>query len=386
MNISLTLLLTKAATIFLGVVGIGFLVGIHELGHWLFCKAFNVATPSFSIGFGPRLFTKKIGDTEFSLSALPLGGYVEIAGMQEVGQGEQAHAHDTSKSSFAVKPYYQKMIILLAGIAVNITFACIALTLLFMFHGIPEHAAFSSLIGTRTIKTVAPGSAAEKAGIQPGWEIIAISNKTNNGGLSGEDFLHGTEIHRLSQFLNKNLGKEINIAYRTPEDRKELETPNFLNLQVPCDSPQLGVTFALEGRPAYGCSLSGLWNAKIDAAKVIYSWMCGTFRSLSAMFTERHMKGLGGPLAIIHSITTSAQSGWVTFLIALCFISVGIACLNLVPLPIFDGGQVVFYTIESLAGRSLESMRLIIHYISWFLIMGLILLLTWRDIARIFFG
>src|SRR5579872_2199524 len=82
-----------------GLFGVGFIIGFHELGHFLFCKLFNIRTPSFSIGFGPKLISKKIGETEFSLSAIPLGGYVEIAGAAEVGQGEQKDAQATDEHS-----------------------------------------------------------------------------------------------------------------------------------------------------------------------------------------------------------------------------------------------------------------------------------------------
>ena len=92
---SIAFLVQNIFFIFIGLVGINFLVGFHELGHFLFCKLFKIRTPTFSIGFGPFLASKKIGQTTFALSAIPLGGYVEIAGSAEMGQGEQKDAHAT---------------------------------------------------------------------------------------------------------------------------------------------------------------------------------------------------------------------------------------------------------------------------------------------------
>src|SRR5581483_1274896 len=86
----------SSLSILIGIMGIGFLIGFHELGHFIFCKVFNIRTPSFSIGMGPRILSKKIGETEFALSLLPLGGYVEIAGSAELGQGEQKEAKSTA--------------------------------------------------------------------------------------------------------------------------------------------------------------------------------------------------------------------------------------------------------------------------------------------------
>src|SRR3990167_855364 len=88
--------------IVIALIGVNFLIAFHEFGHFIFAKLFGISTPSFSIGFGPKLISKKIGDTTFSLSAIPFGGYVEIAGHEEVGQGEQKLAKSQDNNSFNV--------------------------------------------------------------------------------------------------------------------------------------------------------------------------------------------------------------------------------------------------------------------------------------------
>ena len=133
----LSALITSLPFFIAGGLGFGFLVGFHELGHFLFCKLFGVKTPSFSIGFGPQLLKKKIGDTVFTLSAIPFGGYVEIAGSEEPGQGEQKESKSLAPDSFAVKPYYQKMLIIAGGILFNLIFAYAAVILV-MAIGAPE--------------------------------------------------------------------------------------------------------------------------------------------------------------------------------------------------------------------------------------------------------
>ncbi len=114
-------------TIAAGLVGLTFLVTFHEFGHFLFCKLFKIHTPSFSIGLGPYLYSKKIGDTVFAISAIPAGGYVEIAGAAEVGQGDQAHAGRQDHYSFASKPFYQKFLVMSGGILANLLFAYVAI-------------------------------------------------------------------------------------------------------------------------------------------------------------------------------------------------------------------------------------------------------------------
>src|SRR5271170_7782292 len=173
--------LTNIIFIFPALIGVGFLIGFHELGHFLFCKLFNIHTPSFSIGFGPKLISTRIGDTDFSLSAIPLGGYVEIAGAAEVGQGEQEHAYSSDERSFARKPYYQKMLVMFGGIMFNLIFAYTAFIFLCSF-GLPAT--------VPTIGTVQADSAAARAGLQSGDTIIAI-----------DDFMVGNETESLTRAI-----------------------------------------------------------------------------------------------------------------------------------------------------------------------------------------
>ena len=87
---------SKIIPLVYALIGFGLLIAVHEFGHFIFCKIFKIHTPTFSIGMGPKIFQKQIGETNFVLSAFPLGGYVEIAGLAEVGQGDQKHSKDLS--------------------------------------------------------------------------------------------------------------------------------------------------------------------------------------------------------------------------------------------------------------------------------------------------
>ena len=105
------------------LIGFGLLITVHECGHFFFCKLFGIRTPTFSIGMGPTLYQRNIGQTNFRLALVPIGGYVEIAGMAEVGQGEQAHAEDAGPDSFSSKPFWQRFLVLIGGILFNSLFA-----------------------------------------------------------------------------------------------------------------------------------------------------------------------------------------------------------------------------------------------------------------------
>src|SRR5579872_2721763 len=197
-------ILQNIGAVTLGLLGIGFLIGFHELGHFLFCKLFHVATPTFSIGFGPKIFSKKIGDTEFTLSAIPLGGFVEMAGSAEMGQGEQKLAQSTDQFSFAAKPYYQKLLIMVGGIAFNLSFAYIAFTLLYLT-GVPKTPIMYPSNCSTEIEWVEPGSPADSINLQPG-DIITNINQINveNDTLKLLETLQGMPEQRADITIKRN--------------------------------------------------------------------------------------------------------------------------------------------------------------------------------------
>jgi regulator of sigma E protease len=128
--IAATLFSKSIIFIAIGIFGVGFIIAFHELGHFLFCKLFGIKVPSFSIGMGPKLISRKIGSTEYSISAIPLGGYVELA---------QASDDSSAKggSYFENKPYWQKMLVMGGGIMFNMIFAYSVLISLYFF-GMPN--------------------------------------------------------------------------------------------------------------------------------------------------------------------------------------------------------------------------------------------------------
>lgn len=350
-----------------GILGLCFLIGFHEFGHFFFCKLFNIATPSFSIGFGPRLFSKKIGDTLFTFSAIPLGGYVEIAGAQEVGQGEQAHAHRIDEYSFAKKPYYQKMLVIAGGIFFNLIFAYTALIALFMW-GLPKTPLLFPCNTTTLIKSVTDQSAAQQAGIQPGDMLIAFEGEAlhNNVGL-------------LLEKLELNAGKQVQITIM--REGQTLNIPVMLGTRPTGKKSvgTLGVEFDFEEiKP----------HSFIDAVKkgisTTHKLIANTVRAFKGMFTKKTINGLGGPLMVISETIKGASKGVKIFLLLLAIISINLAVINLIPIPIMDGGQALFYTIEALIGSTMpETIRYGIHYITWLLVIALAIYLTFQDLLKI---
>ena len=346
--------------ILVAILGVGFLIVFHEFGHFIFAKLFNVRTPSFSIGFGPRLIEKKIGETTFAVSAIPLGGYVEMAGSPEVGQGEQLEAQATDDRSFNAKPYWQKLLILAGGILFNVLFAYLALSLLFTW-GAP-------CIGTwcddqpALIGVVHPNTPAQRAGLQAGDTIVSVNNNSTD------------TISKLVSALEPLIGQQATLEIERGGTPQAVHITAESQMQGSKKKPLLGVAWQIKKMGLVDSFKAG-WTAT-------WGMISQTFGALKNLTKSR--EGLGGPLMLICQVTQFAGMGMKMFLFMLAFISINLAVFNVLPLPIFDGGQVLFFTIEAITRRPLsEETRYAIHYYTWLFVIALVVYLTFKDIIKI---
>jgi len=350
----------------IGIAGVGFLIGFHELGHFIFCKLFNIHTPSFSIGFGPRLFEKKIGDTVFALSAIPLGGYVEIAGAAEVGQGEQKEASRHDERSFSQKPYWQKMLVMAGGILFNLIFAYATFIILFAT-GIPKTPLMYPKNGTTIVHVVHTDGPAATSTLQPGDKIIAINNKhisTLQELLTAIEPLANTPVTVEVERGAEHLSQTITLGSRDIGTKK---------------IGMFGIEFDSRDLPARSFS-----EAVKEGIETTNTLIKNTFFIFKSMFTKKSMANVGGPLMVISETIKGAAKGAKIFFLLLAFISVNLAVLNILPLPIMDGGQALFYTIEAIIRRPLpENVRLYIHYACWIAVVVLAIYLSFKDIVTL---
>ena len=343
-----------------GIFGIGFIIGFHEFGHFMFCKLFNIEVPSFSIGFGPRLITKKIGETDFSISAIPLGGYVEIGGASE----EQG---PLTERSFAGKPWYQKMLVMIGGISFNIIFAYITLSILFML-GMPKSPIVYPLNATTTIAAVIPDSPAAQAGIVPGDILI---NANDEPVTQSQLFIQQVRAHPKTAFsltLQRINGLQETLQVTT--NQQELYGK---------PTGTLGLMFDMKNLDPLS-----FFAALQHGAAMTHTMIKNTFYAYKNIILKTDVSQVGGPIMIISETMTGASKGIKILLLFLSFISVTLAILNLIPLPILDGGQMLFYTIEALIGRPIPfNVRWYIHVSTWVAFMVLTVYLSIKDIAHI---
>jgi regulator of sigma E protease len=309
--------------------------------------------------------SKKIGETDFCLSAIPFGGYVEIAGAAEVGQGDQKEAHATDEGSFAAKPFYQKLLVMLGGILFNFAFAYVAMIIIFMA-GVPK----TPLMPNHFISAVHNQSPAEIGGLQVGDRIISINQEEIGRNLQ--------KIHQMIQPQHLMAPEATIVVERNGEKitrkivigSKEVEGETV---------GVLGVEFEFSPTPAHSFK-----DAILMGISTCNTWIKNTFLGFSTLFSKKGIKQVAGPVAIIAMTVKGAAAGWQIFMLLLAIISINLAVLNLIPLPILDGGQILFYSIEAIIGRPIPNkIREYIHIATWIMFMILFACLTAQDVTRI---
>ena len=375
--ISFALLGMHIPTSIAAFFGFCLVVAIHEFGHFLFCKLFRVGTPSFSIGFGPRLISKKIGDTVFSLSAIPLGGYVEIAGAMEVGQGDQLDATRNDEYSFSRKPYYQKLLIMLGGIFFNLLLAYT------IFIGLSI--AKSPLIGGQlfVLKNITPDSIAALSGFQEGDRVMAL----NGTSWVAPELIHMPIADRKIAFL-KSITNQANQAQEdTLEETAGQEKQAGISIQVRHTNGEshCATLDSLDNLElAFMDKLDTLPNAIMHGIEATNRIITNTGGMILGLFQAKNLKGIGGPVMILHMIKNAASEGMSSFFLLLGMLSTSLALFNLIPLPILDGGQILFYSIEAALGRPIPlKIRYGIHLTTVILVLALFVYLIINDFIRI---
>lgn len=349
------------------VVVLGILIFVHELGHFLFAKLFKVRVLKFSLGFGPKMFGKTVGDTEYLISAFPLGGYVKMFGENP---DEQESASGDREASFAHKKVWQRFLIVFAGPLFNLLFTLALFFMIFLFMGLPDSR------DTTRIGQVNPDSPAALAGVLVDDVILSINGEPTEAWM---DVLN----------LVKDSGGEELVFYvaRGTEDVKLLVTPvrlpvkNIFGEEVD-ERFMIGIVKAEElfYSPT---SFVGAFMAACSQTWLYISLTVLGFVKLIQQVVP--VSELGGPILIAQIAGKQMQAGWINFLFFMGLLSVNLGILNLLPIPVLDGGHLMFLSIEAIRRKPLtEKMQIVAQQLGMAFLGVAMIFVFYNDLLRIF--
>ena len=439
------------------LIVIGVLVFVHELGHLIAAKSVDIAVPRFSIGFGPRIAGFQWGETEYVISALPLGGYVRMAGMEDAAalEGGEELAVEPSDRDFDAKPLWARVWVVTAGVLMNFLFAIVVIAGVTYVYG-------ESILPTTRVaisgQDAATGAAAPLAAIPVGAELSAVDghaveswndvldrfaerssgpltlrfsegqevvldlptsdperlelleriqpfsepligdvnpgSPAEVGGLRAGDRITaagGEAVRSWTEFVDviqAHPGEAVALTVRRGNaDTTLMVTPEPAQQQgargQPLEVGRLGVS-AVRGEVRHRDVGAG--EALREGWEVTWGTSATIVRLLGQLFTgEASPRSLGGPLTIGQISGETARAGLDVMLQWMALLSVNLAVLNLLPIPVLDGGQLLFLLVEGIRGRPLSvEQRLRLSHVGLLIVVGIMVWAITNDFLRIF--
>lgn len=331
------------------IVIFGLLIFIHELGHFLVAKRAGVLVYEFALGFGPKLFGIKRGDTVYTLRAVPLGGYVRMAGMDPTEEEVERH------QSFKYKPLRTRMAVIFAGPFMNFVLAAVLFAAIFLIQGYP--------VASTTVHEVMPGHPAETAGIEAGDRIVAIQ---------------GREIENwdeLAHTIETSPGVPLTLTVERDGSRQEITvTPRQVD-----DRVLIGIV------PQAVFERAGLFRAVTGGVEYTAQLTAMIITFLGQMIVNQAPLDVGGPVRIVSEIGVAAEQGMVMLLNMAAFLSVNLGLFNLFPIPALDGSRLMFLGWEGITRRPINPEKEgTFHLVGFALLLMLIVVITYNDIRQLF--
>jgi len=343
------------------IVLLGILIFVHELGHFLAARLGGVGVLKFSLGFGPKIIGKKIGETEYVLSWIPLGGYVKLLGES----GSEDLSPEDQERSFDKQPTWKRLLIVLAGPVFNFFLAIVIFFIVFMY-GLPN---LIPVIGK-----MSPDSSAAAAGIVAGDQIIE---------LNGQKISYWDEIKPV---ITKSEGKEIQVVVKRADEKKVfIVKPKLSSTKTIFGEEEksylIGITpegkTVLERKNPFSAMVSSLdktWEiSKLTVISVV--------KMIEGVVSPRT---LGGPIFIAQVAGDQVREGIIPFILFMAVLSINLGVINLFPIPVLDGGHIFFYLIEMITRREVPlKVREAAQQIGFVALLMLMLSVIMIDIERL---
>lgn len=356
---------------------LGALIFVHELGHFLVAKWLGMRVDEFAIGFPPRIWSRRRGDTVYAINAVPFGGYVKI-------HGEQPENQDEDPNSFEKKSVWARMAVVLAGVTMNVLFAFVILTVAFSVGFVSISQNLTDIKGAVVrhsevyIADVQKDSAAAVAGLEPGDQVQSFESPPD----SPTKFAVNSVQDLVSYTKDAQTAGNYALGVNFVRDGQ----PMHATASLAHDGPPLGVYIQ-----PYSVVRVPLWQAPVVAVKEIGAILTLTWDALAnfGRLLVQQAKldpTVSGPVGIYQATGAATQAGFIPTIFLVVALSLNLALLNILPIPALDGGKFLFLVVEAVArkrivGRKLESA---ITFAGFVLLIGLILVLSVRDVIRLF--
>lgn len=339
------------------ILVLGIVVCIHEFGHFLFAKKAGIYVYEFSIGMGPKLFQfhRKNDETTYSIRLFPIGGYVKMA-------GEEVEVDETIpvEKRFGSKKWLPKVLTVIAGVCFNFLLAIVIFFIVALINGAPGM--------TPVIDSTVKGYPVSKTNLQPQDKVLKIDGKR----IYSED-------HFLVE-LQVRLGKEIEFTVEHKNGQIETISVKPVLKKVKKEKVyQYG--FTLKNTKAKGF-LPALKYAFLKVATLFHQMILIIFYLCTGAIG---LNSMSGPIGIFNLVGETAKTGILNLIYLIGYLSVNVGFINLLPIPAFDGGRLLFLVIEKITGKPVKpEVENWIHSIGFLLLMLLMIAITWNDIIRLF--
>jgi regulator of sigma E protease len=333
------------------VFGVGLLVFIHELGHFLMAKKFKIRVEQFSFGFGPEIIGYTYGETRYSICAIPLGGMVKLP-------GEDIDTATGSPGEFMSQAWYKRLIIAFFGPFMNYVLAVFLFTIVFYFWGlsIPSN---KPIIGD-----VMEGYPAKLSGLLPGDAVENID------GVPIKDW------QQMAEVIHKNPSKKIKVNIL--REKKSMQI-----LVVPLKDPASGI--GLVGiAPSIETKKVNLINSFGYGIKMVVFQTIYTLKYLGDKIIRWEKPEVAGPIGVVQLLAKAAKAGIENLLNFLAVISVALGLFNLFPIPLVDGGHIVLALVEAVTRKPLNKKVVqVSNFVGLSLIVFIFIFATYSDLARL---
>lgn len=349
---------TLLATIFV----LGILIFFHELGHFLVAKKSGIRVERFSLGFPPKLIGKKIGDTEYCVSWIPLGGYVKMAGEDPDEKKIKGEPWE-----FMSKPVHTRAFVVFAGPAMNFILAILIFWGIIFFAGKQEIHENTNQIGL-----VAPGGPADKTGIKPGDRIISI-----NG-------IEVSTFKEMAEIIYRQVEKPVEVKWRREGEEYTATIITFKD-RILDEKGEIRYVGKIGIGPSYTTIKVGFFRSLLEGIDTSLFILVETIKFIVGLITgTASIKLIGGPVFIAQVAGQTAKTGIVNLLSFTALLSVNLSLINVLPIPVLDGGHLLFLGIEKIKGKPLSiKQRTALQHIGLAFLILLIIFITYNDFVRL---